>query len=66
MLYIFTFNLYLYSTLNDLNVEPKESDYTENFKNVLNEEYSDYKNEGKIITQKEMNNLIAVEMKNNK
>ena len=44
----------------------KESDYTEAFKNVLNEEYSDYKKEGKIITQQEMNNLIAAEMKNNK
>lgn len=44
----------------------KESDYTEAFKNELKEEYSDYKKEGKIITQKEMNSLIAAEMKSNK
>ena len=43
-----------------------ESDYTDTFKNELNEELANYKKEGKIITQQEMDKLIEAELKTNK
>ena len=41
----------------------QESDYTDEFKNILNEEYADYQRNRKVITKKEMDNLIKEAMK---
>ncbi len=43
----------------------KESDYNNDFKNILNEELADYKKNGKVVTSKEMDELIRTELKRN-
>ena len=43
----------------------KESDYNNDFKNILNEELADYKKNGKVVTSKEMDELIRTKLKRN-